>query len=154
MNTCVLMAEIVKDPELRYTQDGQTPIAEMLVEFPGLRAEDPTETLRVIGWGNLAQQIQEQFHVGDRLVIEGRLTMNTVDRPEGFKEKKAELTASRVHLLGAEGTMTSTVAVASETQPQPQPQPIKSAPSPVTQAKSKPPAPAPVDVPNYDDIPF
>lgn len=27
MNSCVLMAEIVKAPELRYMQDGQTAIA-------------------------------------------------------------------------------------------------------------------------------
>ncbi len=99
MNSCVLMAEIIKDPELRYTQDGQTPIAEMLVQFPGLRAEDPSQTLKVVGWGNLAQQIQEQFHQGDHVVIEGRLGMNTIDRPEGFKEKRAELTVSRIHAV-------------------------------------------------------
>jgi single-strand DNA-binding protein len=146
MNNCVLMAEIIKDPELRYTQDGQTPISEMLVEFPALRAEDPVETLKVIGWGNLAQQIQEQFHVGDRVVLEGRLTMNTIDRPEGFKEKRAEFTAARVHLVSPDGTMTSTVAVTSETAP------AKSAP--VTPTSTPTPASAPADLPNYDDIPF
>lgn len=97
MNSCILMVEVIKNPELRYTQDGQTPLAEMLVQFPGLRAEDPAQTLKVVGWGNLAQQIQEKFHEGDRVVIEGRLNMNTIDRPEGFKEKRAELTAARVH---------------------------------------------------------
>jgi len=41
MNSCILMAEVIKNPEIRYTQDGQMPIAEMLVQFAGLRAEDP-----------------------------------------------------------------------------------------------------------------
>jgi single-stranded DNA-binding protein len=36
------------------------------------------------------------------VVIEGRLSMNTIDRPEGFKEKRAELTASRIYKLGAD----------------------------------------------------
>jgi single-stranded DNA-binding protein len=153
------MAEIIKDPELRYTQEGQMAIAEMMVQFAGLRAEDPASSLKVIGWGTLAQQIQEQFHTGDKVVIEGRLTMTTVDRPEGFKEKQASMTASRVHLLGAEGTMTSTVAVAS-----PEATPAKAA-APAAAPKSTPavskpaatPAPQPAaaaDLPNYDDIPF
>lgn len=103
MNSCVLMAEIIKSPELRYTADSQTAIAEMLVEFPGVKAEDPPATLKVVGWGNLAQEIQERYHQGDRVVIEGRLTMNTIERPEGFKEKRAELTVSRIHAISTSG---------------------------------------------------
>ncbi|PSB29252.1 single-stranded DNA-binding protein [Stenomitos frigidus] len=112
MNSCILMAEIVQAPELRYTSDTQTPIAEMFVEFPGLRAEDPPSRLKVVGWGNLAQEIQERFHQGDRVVIEGSLRMNTVERPEGFKEKRAELTAQRIHSLGADTALEASTAVA------------------------------------------
>lgn len=98
MNNCILMAEIVQEPQLRYTPE-QSALAEMLVQFPGLRAEDPPATLKVVGWGNLAQQIQQNYHQGDRVVIEGRLSMNTIER-DGFKEKRAELTAQRIHSLG------------------------------------------------------
>ena len=103
MNSCVLMAEIIKDPELRYTSDNQTAITEMLVQFPGMRTEDPPATLKVVGWNNLAQEIQEQYHLGDRIVIEGRLHMNTIERPEGFKEKRAEFVASRIYKLENNG---------------------------------------------------
>lgn len=107
MNSCILMAEIVQEPQLRYTPD-QTALAEMIVQFPGIRAEDPPATLKVVGWGNLAQEIQQQYHQGDRVIIEGRLSMNTVDRPEGFKEKRAELTIQRIHSLGDGASITST----------------------------------------------
>ena len=70
MNNFILMAEIIEDPQLRYTSDNQTPITEMLVQFPGLRAEDPPGTLKVIGWGNLAQEMQERYHQGDRVVVD------------------------------------------------------------------------------------
>lgn len=102
MNTCILMAQIIQDPELRYTADNQTPLAQMLVEFPGSRPEDTPTTLKVIGWGNFASEIKENYSAGDRIVIEGRLGMNTIERPEGFKEKRAELTAYRIHKLGAD----------------------------------------------------
>ena len=167
MNSCILMAEIVQAPELRYTSDNQTPIAEMLVQFPGLRAEDPPATLKVVGWGNLAQEIQERYHQGDRVVIEGRLNMNTIDRPEGFKEKRAELTAQRIHTLGADVALEAPSAIATaplgaSTQPATARRevatPAKAAAAPST-AKAKPSSkfqapPAPVAEPDFDDIPF
>lgn len=116
MNTCILMAEIVKNPELRYTTDN-TPVADMLVEFPGFRDEDPSATLKVVGWKNLATEMKEQYRQGEHVVIEGRLGMNTIERPEGFKEKRAELTASRIHRLSAVApTPSATETVLSEAQ--------------------------------------
>lgn len=108
MNSCILMAEIIQEPQLRYTQDNQIPIAEMLVQFPASKADEPPATLKVVGWGNLAQEIQQNYHQGDQVVIEGRLSMNTIDRPEGFKEKRAELTAQRIINLNTRLNMGAT----------------------------------------------
>lgn len=122
------MAEVIRAPELRYTPDGQMAIAEMVVQFPGARDSDPAETLKVLGWGNVAQEIQSNYQVGDRVVVEGRLSINTVERPEGFRDKVAELTAQRVYLLGAGTVLASTPAApttsqtASQTMPQSMPQ--------------------------------
>ncbi len=101
MNSCILMAEIIQEPQLRYTADNQTAITEMVVQFDSTRPDDPPATLKAIAWGNRAQEIYNHYKVGDRVVLEGRLTMKNIDRPEGFKEKRAELVVSRVHALGA-----------------------------------------------------
>jgi single-strand DNA-binding protein len=162
MNSCILMAEIVKAPELRYLQDGQTAIAEMTVQFPALRAEDPMEMLKVVGWGNLAQQIQEQFQPGDQVIVEGRLNMVLVDRPEGFKEKRAELTAARVHRVQADLNAPSIAAApAARVQPAAAPTPVASSapaarPAPAAAKPAAQPASPYVEYtePNYDDIPF
>lgn len=101
MNSFVLMATVIREPELRFTKEKQTPVCEFLVEFPGPRDDAPKESLKVVGWGNLANTIKDSCHPGDRLIIEGRLGMTMVERPEGFKEKRAEFTASRIsHLDG------------------------------------------------------
>ena len=99
MNHCVIEVEVQKAPTLRYTQDNKTPIAEMEVSFAGLRPEDSPGELKVVGWGNLAQEIQSKISVGQKLILEGRLRMNTIPRQDGTKEKKAELTLSRLHPL-------------------------------------------------------
>lgn len=88
MNQCLLEVEVLEAPKIRYTQDNQTPIAEMSVRLEGLRPEDPAGELKVVGFGSLAQDLQNRVVVGQRLVVEGRLRMNTVARPDGVKEKK------------------------------------------------------------------
>lgn len=95
------MVEILQDPQLRYTADNQMPIAEMMVQFSGPRPTDAPGSLKVIGWGNLAQEISANYHQGDQVIIEGRLGMSLVERPEGFKEKRAELTVQKIYGLGA-----------------------------------------------------
>jgi single-stranded DNA-binding protein len=155
MNNCMLLAEIVQAPQLRYTSDTQTPVAEFIVQFPGLREGEPAGQMKVVGWGNLAQEIQENYQVGQRVLIEGRLGMNTVERPEGYKEKQAELTVQRIYNAGTFATMPMTAptplttsAPAASAAPRPTP----AAPRPTT------PAPSPVADPdpgiNYDEIPF
>ncbi len=84
---------------MRYTQDNQTPVAEMAVQIDGLRPDDPPGQLKVVGWGNLAQDLQNRVQVGQRLVIEGRLRMSTISRQDGTKEKRAEFTLARLHPL-------------------------------------------------------
>lgn len=154
------MAEIVDAPELRYTSDNQMPIAEMRVQFPGLRPEDPMATMKVVGWGNLAQEIQERYRVGDRVVIEGRLGMNTINRPEGFKEKQAELTAQRIHLVGADAPLEASPATpmgnSRASQPAATPR-ATTAPTPTARsaaASFQAPPVANTPDPNFDEIPF
>lgn len=156
MNSCVLMAQIIQDPELRYTSDNQTPIAQMLVQFPSVRSDDPPSTLKVVGWGNLAQEIKENYGVGDLVVLEGRLSMNTIERPEGFKEKRAELTTYRVHKLGADtdmGLQTATVSPTMQATTIPS-SPKKSENVVPMRSRPAPPTPAPVSAPRDQDYDY
>lgn len=139
------MAEVIRPPQLRYTQDNQTAIADMEVQFPGQRPEDPPAKLKVVGWGNLAQEMQTSYQLGDRVVIEGRLAMNSVDRPEGFKEKQAELTASKIYSLG----MMDISAPPIVDRP-----PASTEPSASTRSKAPKASPPPAAEPDFDDIPF
>ena len=156
MNNCVLMAEIVQAPQLRYTADNQTPIAEFVVKFPGLREGDAPGQIKVVGWGNLAQEIQDRYRMGDRVLLEGRLSMNTLERPEGFKEKRAEMTAQRISPVNdlqsipiAEPTPIAEGRFAGGGSATPASTPSAAQPAPAAPAAS-----AGADAADYDDIPF
>jgi single-strand DNA-binding protein len=98
MNSCILMALIVSDPELRTTQDQMT-VSSMIVEFePSKEGEEPGK-VQVEGWGNLAEEMKNNYSAGDQIIIEGRLSMNVFERQEGYKEKRAKLVASRIYPL-------------------------------------------------------
>ena len=99
MNHCLIQAVINSAPQMRYTKENQTPIAEMIVNFKGLRSEDPTRDLKIIGWGNIAKEMVDELKEGQNIVIEGRLRMNSVNRKDGTKEKQPELTASKIHQI-------------------------------------------------------
>ncbi len=151
MNHCILMAEIVEVPQLRYTSDNQTPIAEFKVKIAGLRPDDSPSQFKAVGWGNLAQTIQDaSYGPGDRVVIEGRLTMKSVDRPEGFREKQAEITVQQLHRIAELQSMAMADAP-----------PIAEGNSSArsSAATSGPPASQPASQPaaatsDYDEIPF
>ncbi|WP_204106521.1 MULTISPECIES: single-stranded DNA-binding protein [Spirulina sp. CCY15215] len=113
MNSCTLMAEIVESPQLRRTPD-DTPVANMLVRFDGLRDNDPPAMLRVTGWRNLAEEISANYRAGDRVIIIGSLKMDRVDvEKQGvrYKETRAELNLSRIYKQTGEFSETQVESV-------------------------------------------
>jgi single-stranded DNA-binding protein len=151
------MAEIIEAPQLRYTNDNLA-IAEMLVQFRALRSDDPPETLKVVGWGNRAEEIHNEFKLGDRVVLEGRLKMETREMPQGYKEKRAELTVQRVHRLDGSASQTAPAPTAARS-PAPsnlvsmesrRPEPPVERSQPSRPAAPPPPAPRPA-APSFND---
>ena len=96
MNSCVLMAQVISTPELRSTQDN-TSVSTMMVEFPSSREGEDPGKIQVEGWGNLAEAMKNTYSTGDNILIEGRLSMNLFEMPEGYKEKRAKLVASKIY---------------------------------------------------------
>jgi len=165
VNHCLLEVEVLEAPKIRYTQDNQTPIAEMNVRLEGLRPEDPAGELKVVGFGSLAQDLQNRGQVGQRLVVEGRLRMNTVARQDGIKEKKVEFTLARLHPLGSAGAPSPSPSQYPSPSPVPLPsRPAAAAPVPAAPVPAAPAAAAAQAAPSWntgplvdlpeDEIPF
>ncbi|MDY7015710.1 MAG: single-stranded DNA-binding protein, partial [Cyanobacteriota bacterium] len=120
MNSCVLMAQIQEAPKLRKTQEN-TSLTEMLVQFEEDWGDNPPSSLRVVAWGNLAEDVHQTYFAGDRIVITGRLKITTVEREESggqrYKEKRVELIASGFEKL--EGSFSDGALNASESDARP-----------------------------------
>ncbi|MDJ0596536.1 MAG: single-stranded DNA-binding protein [Pleurocapsa sp. MO_226.B13] len=164
MNSCILMAKIVRDPELRSTQDGVS-VSSMFVEFESTREGEAPGTLKVEGWGKLAEEMKNTYSIGDNIILEGRLSMNVIEMPEGYKEKKATLVASRIYPVGVSSASSSDLASSPQSY-----QPVSSTPNNVvdftsssqvetapavsTAATSESNVPANSENEDWDEIPF
>ncbi len=170
MNSCILMAQIVSDPELRSTQD-HTSVSSMMVEFESTREGEAPGKVQVEGWGNLAEEIKNTYSAGDQIIIEGRLSMNLFDMPEGYKEKRAKLVASRIYPLSNPSPSISGFATNDQSgyqpssnnpsnpanfdiPPQPQPAPAYSDSTPVETISEPTSAPSSTSNEDWDEIPF
>ncbi len=160
MNHCILLVEVMQAPQVRYTSD-QVPVAEMIVQFNTPRDGDPPATLKLVAWNRLATEVEQQsYRVGDRLLVEGRISMVTIDRQEGFREKRAELRAQRIHSLAALGAGAPAPAYVPPVAPAPPapkpnyapPIPNAAPPSNVAQFPSQPQA-MPVNPPSVPGAP-
>ncbi len=154
MNSIVLMGEIATKPEVRQTQEGSAR-ASFLLRFPSHRANDPDYQVQVLLFGTAANEINGQYGVGAQVIVEGRLQMNSVTRPDGNREKRAELIARRVHALTMEPPTSTPVplpaAVAAVPVPPravPSPAAVPAPPKAIPPRRTSPP---PVE---DDEIPF
>ena len=150
MNSCILMAQIVSDPELRSTQDN-TSVSTMMVEFESTREGEAPEKVQVEGWGNLAEEIKNSYSAGDRIIIEGRLSMNLFEMPEGYKEKRAKLVASRIYPVGTANSSGGRSDNVVDFAPSPQPESIPNYDNTPTTPE---PTPASSGNEDWDEIPF
>ena len=136
---------VKKAPTVRFTQDNKTPLAEIEAEFENIRTDAPPSTIKVVGWGKLAEELQNTVQVNSKLVIEGRLRMNSIPRQDGTKEKQAEFTLSRIHPFSTKTTVSSMPS---------KPQPNQKSDSTTSSNKESLKWDSSPLIPDTDDIPF
>ncbi len=102
MNSFTLVCKLKTIPALSYTQEA-TPrsISTFGVDVPDPNPEKKeTFPLRVTLFGKGAEAVVNMgLAIGEPLLVEGRLKMDLVERPEGFKEKRGEVLCSRLQRL-------------------------------------------------------
>jgi single-strand DNA-binding protein len=158
MNAIAILGEVVGDPELRETPDGLA-IAKFPLRFAAARPEEAPYQVSVVVFGrvarpgesgrNLAQEVAQQFHQGDTVVVEGQLRMNTIER-DGYKEKRAEVQARKVVSVSAGAGLDTGFSM-----PEPASPSSKAAAKPAAERRAAPAKP-PANLPSLadDELPF
>ncbi len=105
VNKVILLGNLGRDPELKYTPNG-TPVANFTVatnetwkDKEGNKQEH-TEWHRVVVWGKLAEICGEYLHKGRQVYIEGSIRSRTYKDRDGNDRTAVEIRADNLVMVG------------------------------------------------------
>jgi single-strand DNA-binding protein len=108
VNKVILVGNVGRDPELRYTQGGQ-PVASFSIatneRFKDKDGnwKDRTEWHRIVAWGRLAEVCGEYLRKGSQVYVEGRIQTRDWEDKEGNKRQTTEIVILSMQMLGRRG---------------------------------------------------
>jgi single-strand DNA-binding protein len=104
-NRVILLGNLTRDPELRYTPSGapvcnfDLAVNRSYTTQAGER-RDEVCYITIVAWGKQAETCAEFLNKGRTTLVEGRLTQRSWETPEGQKRSKHEVVADRVQFIG------------------------------------------------------
>jgi single-strand DNA-binding protein len=106
INKAILIGNLGKDPELRYTPGGQAVASFSLATSEKWKdksgvLQDRTEWHNIVVWGRTAEMVKEYLAKGRQVYIEGRIQTRSWEDKEGNKRYTTEIVAQRVQFLGS-----------------------------------------------------
>lgn len=108
VNLAIVMGNLTRDPELRYTPNGQA-VASMTVatnrswnDQAGER-KDEVEFHDIVVWGKLAELCSQYLTKGRKVHVMGRLQTRSWEAQDGTKKQKTEIIATDVVFVDRAG---------------------------------------------------
>jgi len=83
----ILVGNLGRDPEMRYTPDGNPVTSFSVATSRRYGDKDETTWFRVTVWGKQAESTNQYLHKGSKVLIEGRLRPDTSGNPTVFQRK-------------------------------------------------------------------
>ena len=102
MNRIILIGNLTRDPELRYTPEG-TPVVSFTVavnrSFVNREGEREADFIPVVVWQKRAETCTEYLMKGSQVAVDGRLQVRNYEDKDGIRRRVAEVVAYRVEFL-------------------------------------------------------
>lgn len=109
-NKVILMGNLTRDPDLRYTPAGAAVCEFPLAVHHRYRTHDEVKEevcyIDVVVFGHMGESSKEYLHKGSRVLLDGRLTQRRWETPEGQKKSKYEVVAYTVQFIDTGSTQT------------------------------------------------
>lgn len=108
VNKVILVGNLGRDPELRYTKNGQAVANFSLATTDNFTSKDGqkeerTEWHRVVAWAKTAELCAQYLAKGRSVYVEGQLRTREWEDKEGHKRQTTEVHAQTVQFLGPRG---------------------------------------------------
>ena len=126
VNKAILIGNLGKDPELRYTPGGQAVASFTLATSEKWRdkdgvMQDRTEWHNIVVWGRQAEIAKEYLAKGRPVYIEGRIQTRSWEDKDGNKRYTTEVVANQMIMLGGRGESGSSTSSGNTSEEAPPP---------------------------------
>jgi len=108
VNKVILVGNLGKDPELRYTPSGAAVASFSLATSERFKdrngeMQEKTEWHNIVAWRQLAEICGKFLHKGKQVYIEGKIQTRSYDDRDGNKRYITEIVADQMQMLGGRG---------------------------------------------------
>lgn len=100
MNKVILIGNLTKDPELRYTPNGVAVCTFTIAVNKRVNGENQADYINIVAWQKLADLCATYLKKGRKAAIEGRLQTRSFDDKEGKRRYVTEVVAENVEFMG------------------------------------------------------
>jgi single-strand DNA-binding protein len=104
LNQTVLVGRLVRDPELRETENGNK-VTNITLAVPrsykNMEGEYDTDFISCVLWKGIAENAVEYCHKGDLLGVKGRIQSKKIDLDEETRRDVVEVIAERITYLSS-----------------------------------------------------
>ncbi len=100
MNKVMLIGNVGKDPEMRFTPNGNAVVDFSVACNSKYKEEETTEWFSITAWNKLAETCNQYVHKGMKIYVEGRLKTETWEDDTGNRRYKVKVIANSVIFLG------------------------------------------------------
>lgn len=105
LNKVMVIGNIGRDPELRYTPAGKPVTSFSLASSrswtsPDGERREETEWFNVVAWGNLAEICNQKLTKSQQVYVEGRLQTRSWEDERGQRHFRTEIVANEMIILG------------------------------------------------------
>lgn len=100
LNKVIIMGNLTKDPELRYTQTGTAVATVGVAVNETYKEEKKAHFFNVVCWNKTAELVTQYLVKGSKAIFEGSLQQRTWQTQDGQNRSVVEIRADRVHFVG------------------------------------------------------
>jgi len=99
-NRVILVGNLTRDPEIRYTQSGKA-VTKFTLAVNNPRNKEETTFVDIVAWDRLGETCNTYLKKGSNTLVEGRLVIRSYDDKDGNKRKATEVVIDNMQMLGS-----------------------------------------------------
>lgn len=101
LNKAILMGRLTRDPELRYTPNGNVPVVTFTVAIDrrysgGNSGERQTDFINVVAWRKQAEFVSQWFNKGSMIIVTGSIQTRNWQDKNGNNRTSIEVIADEI----------------------------------------------------------